>query len=220
MRRFAIALSVLILSVASSAVIVVQDDAGYDEILRPNADGANMKAAACPSGDACATFCNDTGPTIECYQKIDEDVSSPDGDVILSTTTGNNSQSYFELENPSSDPSAAAGAQRFVVVVSHCTDDDGPAGPPYCEETAPGCSTNFYLYLSCGGVRQIPPIANAVAIGGDGLDEVHEIDWTMDVDCLANGSDTGFVWNVTGCSNGQPEERVSCLEALEWHVKH
>jgi hypothetical protein len=199
---------------------VLQDKGGYDEILVPNGDNVNMAAGACISGDSCATHCNDGG--VECWQLVDEGIDSPDGNVLLSTTAGTVSRSWLDFEDPSENPSTATNAQRLQLLVSMCIQDEWIDGPPYCIEDGDGCVIDIYLYMICNNVRQSPPILNAYPFpgGGDNLDELIEVDFTMDIDCLADGTDTGFIWNVSGCEWGGSDERVTCLESIQWLVKH
>jgi hypothetical protein len=188
---------------------------GWDETLTVNEDDAAMHTTTNDSG--CTNLCD--GVT-ECHDYLDEELDSPDNQIILTLQQGK--QGVFGFPTPSKNPSTATNAQRFSVIVSACADSNGPP-EPFCTElgdAGSGCDPLVYVFLYCNGVKQIPAIYSAVAVGGDLLDEQHDIDWTFDPDCAADGSDTAIGLNTSGCSAGQPEERVTCWEAAKWLVKH
>jgi hypothetical protein len=178
---------------------------GGTEILRPTSDSAAMSATS--KDKACANACDGAE---ECFEDIDEDPAGAGDNLHVQSATGQ--QAVFDFDTPAQNPSQAANSQRFNVLVSACTDSGHSTNP--CQEDGTGLDPSLYVYVYCAGVKQNPPIYNE-NIGGDLLDELHQIDWTMDAQCAVDGSDTAIGLNTSGVDAGD-DARVTCWEAAEW----
>lgn len=184
------------------ALFVAIPALAYDETLLPKSDidgntGANV------ADNGCSNACDSA---FECFEMVDDDVDSPDGNIISGTGTGE--QWYGGFDAPADPPSTAGNAQRFRVNVTKCNDS--------CVESLAGGDPDIYVFLGCGGIQE-RIIYGPVTIDGDSGAEIHDVDWTFDTDgnCNADGSNVEIGLNIHGAGGG-PNKRHTCWNAAEW----
>ena len=153
--------------------------------------------------DCTANACN----AADCHLRVDELPASPDGELTATDIDANSIR--FGFQNPTSNPSEAANAQAFEIVVSKCKT---------CVENAAGADPNYDIFMACNGTDKETIATNQTVTG---LDQTTTWNWTFtaDGDCTANGSTVQV--KITNHQNGSGgNRRHVCIETLEWEVTH
>ena len=152
----------------------------------------------------CANLCT----TVDCFESINEDLGSPDGEIMASSTY--NVIGVFNWDTLTKNPSTSTDAQTINMLVSECD--------PACAEGSQVGSPSIYVYLFCNGSQQGTQIYGPEYVGGSEVDELHSFNWTFPGSgCQADGSDAQIGLNVSKAGGGKNQSHI-CYEAVEWDV--